>query len=139
MLSRKITDGCEFVVFDMEWNQPFPGKEYPFDVSTLTGEIIEIGAVKYVYDNGQLIQQDVFSQDVRPTQYKKLHYHVKKVTQKKNSDLMKGRPFEDVSREFLEFCGPDAILVGWGNSDPAMLTLIQKPSSFSMSFIIVFA
>ena len=60
MLSRKITDGCEFVVFDMEWNQPFPGKEYPFDVSTLTGEIIEIGAVKYIYDNGQLIKRDVF-------------------------------------------------------------------------------
>ena len=41
MLSRKITDGTEFVVFDMEWNQPMPGKEYPFDVSKLTGEIIE--------------------------------------------------------------------------------------------------
>ena len=55
MLSRKITDGTEFVVFDMEWNQPMPGKEYPFEVSKLTGEIIEIGAFKYIYDNGELI------------------------------------------------------------------------------------
>ena len=46
MLSKKIIDGTEFVVFDMEWNQPMPGKEYPFDVSRLTGEIIEIGAFK---------------------------------------------------------------------------------------------
>ena len=87
MLSRKITDGTEFVVFDMEWNQPMPGKEYPFDVSKLTGEIIEIGALKYEYDNGELIYKDAFSTDIVPVKYTKLHYHVKKVTHKKNADL----------------------------------------------------
>ena len=46
MLSKKIVDGCEFVVFDLEWNQPIPGKTYDFDCSTLTGEIIEIGACR---------------------------------------------------------------------------------------------
>ena len=48
MLSRMIKDGDVFIVFDLEWNQPFPGKEYSFDVSGLTGEIIEIGAVRMV-------------------------------------------------------------------------------------------
>ena len=122
MLSRKITDGTEFVVFDMEWNQPMPGKEYPFDVSKLTGEIIEIGALKYVYDNGELIYQDTFSTDIAPVKYTKLHYHVKKVTHKKNADLLNGIPFKDAYTKFRKFCG-DAILVGWGSSDPSMLKM----------------
>ena len=122
MLSRKITDGTEFVVFDMEWNQPMPGKEYPFDVSKLTGEIIEIGALKYVYDNGELIYNDSFSADIAPVKYTKLHYHVKKVTHKKNSDLLNGIPFESAYRSFRNFCG-DSILVGWGSSDPSMLKM----------------
>ena len=122
MLSRKITDGTEFVVFDMEWDQPMPGKEYPFEVSRLTGEIIEIGALKYIYDNGELIYRDSFSTDIIPVKYTKLHYHVKKVTHKKNSDLQKGIPFKDAYSLFRNFCG-DAILVGWGSSDPAMLKM----------------
>ena len=123
MLSRKITDGTEFVVFDMEWNQALPGKEYEFEVSDLTGEIIEVGAVKYVYDNGHLLRKATFSEDIKPVMYRKLHYHVKKVTHKTNKDLAKGRPFADVYKEFRKFTGEDAILVGWGNSDPAMLKM----------------
>ena len=122
MLSKKITDGTEFVVFDMEWNQPMPGKEYPFDVSKLTGEIIEIGALKYIYDNGELIYKDSFSTSITPVQYTKLHYHVKKVTHKKNTDLLKGIPFKEAYSRFRAFCG-DAILVGWGSSDPGMLKM----------------
>jgi len=122
MLSRKITDGTEFVVFDMEWNQPMPGKEYPFDVSKLTGEIIEIGALKYVYDNGEIIYKAAFSTDIAPVKYTKLHYHVKKVTHKKNSDLLNGISFQEAYSQFRKFCG-DSILVGWGSSDPSMLKM----------------
>ena len=122
MLSKKITNGTEFVVFDMEWNQPMPGKEYSFDVSKLTGEIIEIGALKYVYDNGEIIFKDTFSTSIVPVQYTKLHYHVKKVTHKKNVDLLKGIPFKEAYSLFRDFCG-DAILVGWGSSDPGMLKM----------------
>lgn len=32
-----ITDSTQFVIFDMEWNQPFPGKQYSFDASNLKG------------------------------------------------------------------------------------------------------
>ena len=138
MLSRKITDGTEFVVFDMEWNQPMPGKEYPFDVSKLTGEIIEIGAFKYVYDNGELIYKDPFSTDIIPVKYTKLHYHVKKVTHKKNADLLNGIPFRDAYSQFREFCG-DAILVGWGSSDPSMLKMnlefFEMDSKLNMFFL----
>lgn len=138
MISRKITDGTEFVVFDMEWNQPMPGKEYPFDVSKLTGEIIEIGAFKYVYDNGELLYRDSYSADIAPVEYTKLHYHVKKVTHKKNSDLANGIPFREAYASFRKFCG-DAILVGWGSADPSMLKMnlsfFEMNSKLDMFFL----
>ncbi len=126
MLNRKITDGDIFIVFDMEWNQPLPGKEYPFEVSSLTGEIIEIGAVKYVYTNGTLVEQGIFSWDIKPACYRTIHYHVKKVTHKTNEDLKNGKPFADVYKAFKEFCGENAILCGWGNSDTDMLKMNLK-------------
>lgn len=121
MLSRMIKDGDIFIVFDLEWNQPIPGKEYDFDVSDLPGEIIEIGAVKLKYDNGTVIPIDVFSCDIKPEYYKVLHFHVKKVTHKSNSDLSRGVSFPDAYRRFRDFCGSDPILGGWGNSDTDML------------------
>lgn len=126
MLNKKIADGDIFVVFDMEWNQPLPGKEYPFDVSSLTGEIIELGAVKYVYEQGKLTEMGVFSSDIKPVCYKTIHYHVKKVTHKTNEDLKNGKPFDEVYRAFSDFCGQDAILAGWGNSDTDMLKMNLK-------------
>lgn len=126
MLSKKIVDGCEFIVFDLEWNQPIPGKDYDFDCSNLTGEIIEIGACRYVYESGDLVFKGTYSADIIPAVYTRLHYHVRKVTGKKNSDLKKGQPFAEAYKGFREFCGPDAILVGWGNSDPAMLKMNLK-------------
>lgn len=119
----KITDGTSFIVFDMEWNQPFPGKEYSFDASKLTGEIIEIGAVKYTYENGAVFKVASFSENVRPQFYTKLHYHVRKLTHKSDSDLMKGILFSQAYTKFKEFCGDDCILTGWGTSDPEMLKL----------------
>ena len=126
LLSRKIEDKTVFIVFDMEWNQPFPGRDYKFDVSSLSGEIIEIGAVKYVYDSGILTEKDIFSCDVRPCKYTTLHYHVKKVTHKTNDDLKSGISFEEAYTKFRKFCGDDFILVGWGNSDPDMLKMNLK-------------
>lgn len=126
MLSRKIKDGDVFIVFDLEWNQPLPGKEYGFDVSTLTGEIIEIGAVKLVYMQGMLIERGVFSCDIKPVCYKTIHYHVKKVTHKTNADLARGESFTDAYTKFREFCGSDAILAGWGNNDTDMLKMNLK-------------
>ncbi|MBQ4271558.1 MAG: exonuclease domain-containing protein [Clostridiales bacterium] len=126
MLDRKIEDGTVFVVFDMEWNQPFTGKEYDFEVSELSGEIIEIGAVRYEYQNGTINRTGVFSCDIKPVKYKKLHFHVKKVTHKTNEDLKNGIDFKTAYEKFQKFCGPNAILAGWGNSDPDMLKMNLK-------------
>ena len=79
-----------------------------------------------MYENGDLVCKGTYSADIVPAVYTRLHYHVRKVTRKKNSDLKKGQPFADAYNGFREFCGPDAILVGWGNSDPAMLKMNLK-------------
>lgn len=123
LLNRRIEDGTAIVVFDMEWNQPIAGKNYNFEVSDLSGEIIEIGAVKYIYSEGMLTEKGVFSCDIMPQKYTKIHYHVKKVTHKTNEDLKKGKPFSEAYYEFRDFCGEDCILAGWGNSDPDMLKM----------------
>lgn len=134
MINEKIKNGTEFVIFDMEWNQPFPGREYKFDVSTLTGEIIEIGAVKFIYRDGKFEDAGIFSCDIKPQRYTKLHYHVKKVTHKTDADLLNGISFKKAYEKFMEFCGPDAILVGWGNSDPDMLKMNLK--FFDMDYML---
>ena len=123
MLSKEIRSGAVFIVFDLEWNQPLPGRHYGFDTSRLTGEIIEIGAVRYIYDDGVLRPDGVFSRDIKPVRYRKLHFHVKKVTGKSDSDLEKGIPFKVAYDEFKSFCGAEAILGGWSGSDTDMLRM----------------
>lgn len=122
----KINNGTTFVVFDMEWNQPIAGKQYWFDASSLNGEIIEIGAVKYEYVNGSLVEVGEFSCDIKPKYYTTIHYHVKKVTHKTNADLRKGISFGSAYEQFRAFCGDNSILAGWGTSDPSMLKLNLK-------------
>lgn len=121
MLSRKMVDGTELVVFDMEWNQPFSGKTVSNDITVLPGEIIEIGAVRYEYYDGRLNRKGTFSCDIRPVVYKKLHYHVMKITHKTDQDLKRGIGFEEAAQKFREFTSGADLLVGWGNSDPKIL------------------
>ena len=121
MLSKKMIDGTELVVFDMEWNQPFSGKTVSNEIAVLPGEIIEIGAVRYEYSDGRLNRKGTFSCDIRPVVYKKLHYHVMKITHKTDADLKKGIGFEEAAARFREFTEGADLLVGWGNSDPKIL------------------
>ena len=118
---RQIADNTRFIIFDLEWNQPWPGRDYGIDTSDLKGEIIDIGAEKYTYTGGTLVYAGSFSTQVRPRVYRRLHYHVQKLTHKTNKDIKNGIPFEEAYRDFADFCGDDYILVGWGNSDPGIL------------------
>lgn len=101
------------IVFDMEWNMgyPKPGEEH-FD------EIIEIGAVK-VEDWREIVGQ--YKEYVRPTVHKAIHHHVRKMLPFGKKDLKGAADFRTVIREFKAWCGPDAQLVSWGNSDIAVL------------------
>ncbi|MCF0154633.1 MAG: exonuclease, partial [Veillonella sp.] len=69
----------DYIIFDLEWNQP-----YSNDISflkrakmPLTGEIIQIGAVKL---NSDLEIVDKFSMLVKPKYLKYMHKHVSELT-----------------------------------------------------------
>ena len=101
------------IVFDMEWNMgyPKPGEDH-FD------EIIEIGAVKV--ENWQQVT-DQYKEYIRPTVHRAIHHHVRKMLPFGKKDLKGAANFRTVIQEFKEWCGPDAQLVSWGNSDIAVL------------------
>ncbi|MCI9590576.1 MAG: exonuclease domain-containing protein [Lachnospiraceae bacterium] len=115
-----------YIVFDLEWNQSPGGKEgsvigFPF-------EIIEIGAIKL---NDKLEQIDTFHQFVRPKVYKKLHYKILEVTHMELEVLNReGRPFPQVVKSFLDWCGDvknDVRFCTWGSMD---LTELQRNMDF---------
>lgn len=102
-----------YIVFDLEWNQSPHGKadsieEFPF-------EIIEIGAVKL---DEAFRQTEEFHRLVRPQVYKQIHYAISEVTHMNMGELKEsGEKFPLVVKEFLEWCGPEAVYCTWGSMD----------------------
>lgn len=101
-----------YIVFDLEWNQSPGGKKD--SNSRLPFEIIEIGAVKL---NEQLETVDSFQRLIKPQVYNWIHDSIHEVIHVDYKDLMKGTPFPQAAREFLEWCGPQYRFFTWGNQD----------------------
>ena len=109
----------KYVVFDMEWNQTYGcERRLPYG-RTLTGEIIEIGAVRLDED---FRAEDSFKVYVRPVYYKKLHSMVRRLTGI-TADLLReeGVTFREAYERFLAFCGDDFVTMTWGDSDLPVL------------------
>ena len=113
-----------YIVFDLEWNQSPNGKEDSVD--HLPFEIIEIGAVKL--DEG-FCQAGEFHKLIRPQVYKKLHFKISEVTHMDMRKLcQEGQRFEDVIREFVEWCGEEEYcFCTWGSMD---LTELQRNMAY---------
>ncbi|MBQ8397200.1 MAG: exonuclease domain-containing protein [Clostridia bacterium] len=110
-----------YIVLDMEWNQPYAPvcvERAPFP---LIGEIIQIGAVMLSDDGGRLEIIDEFKETISPTYYTKLHKGVKKVTGLSQSDISNGRPFPEAIFDFRIWCGSPCVLLTWGRDDIPML------------------
>ena len=101
-----------YIVFDLEWNQSPDGKKGKNE--KLPFEIIEIGAVKL---NSRKEITDRFHRLIRPTVYKWIHDSIHEVIHVDYKDLLKGIPFVQAVREFLEWCGTDWSFCTWGNQD----------------------
>ena len=69
----------DYIVLDMEWNQPWPGSPSARKVLPvqIRGEILQIGAVR-VTEAGQVA--DEFNVLIRPKYYRKLNRRVSKLT-----------------------------------------------------------
>lgn len=109
----------KYIVLDMEWNQSAGGCRTLPDGRPLTGEIIEIGAVRL---GEGFDAEERFKALVKPVFYRRIHKKVRELTGIDNAMLSEsGVPFAKAFGDFLSFCGEDFATVTWGNSDIAVL------------------
>ena len=111
----------DYIVLDMEWNQPWPGSPSARKVLPvqIRGEIIQIGAVRVTQDQQVA---DEFQVLIQPKYYRRLNRRVSKLTGIKESQLrQEGIPMEDAMAQFRSWCGEDVIFLTWGFDDITIL------------------
>ncbi len=111
----------DYIVLDMEWNQPWPGSPSARKVLPvqIRGEILQIGAVRVTEDREVA---DEFQVLIRPKFYKRLNRRVSKLTGIKESQLRdEGVAMEDAIAAFRTWCGSDVIFLTWGFDDITIL------------------
>ena len=113
----RIGATLNYIILDLEWNQ---SNRTPQAADQLIFEIIEIGAIKLSEDRNMIGE---FSELVKPQVYHEMHRYTSKLIHLQMEELEKGRPFPEVMREFLDWCGEDIMFCSWGPSD---LTELQK-------------
>lgn len=107
-----------YIILDLEWNQPFNMKMMIKEPIMLSGEIIQIGAVK-LDERFHLV--DTFKIMVTPKYYRTMHRKVSKLTNIKTEDLQYGFPFKKAFNHFRDWCGDDFAFLTWGPDDIEML------------------
>ena len=110
-----------YIVLDMEWNQPWPGSPSAKKVLPvqIRGEIIQIGAVRITEDRQV---GDEFQVLIKPKFYRRLNRRVSKLTGIKESQLRdEGIPMVEAMERFRSWCGEDVIFLTWGFDDITIL------------------
>ena len=110
-----------YIVLDMEWNQPWPGSPSAKKVLpvAIRGEIIQIGAVRVTEDQAVT---DEFQILIKPKFYRHLNRRVSKLTGIKESRLREeGVPFPEAMEAFRSWCGEDIVFLTWGVDDIGIL------------------
>ena len=111
----------DYIVLDMEWNQPWPGSPSSKKVLpvAIRGEIIQIGAVRVTEDQ---FVTDEFQVMIQPKFYRRLNRRVSKLTGIKEERLrQEGVPFPEAMEQFKAWCGEDIIFLTWGFDDIGIL------------------
>ena len=111
----------DYIVLDMEWNQPWPGSPSSKKVLpvAIRGEIIQMGAVRITEDQQVA---DEFQVMIRPKYYRRLNRRVSKLTGIKESRLREeGIPLPDAMEQFRTWCGENVIFLTWGFDDITIL------------------
>ena len=108
-----------YVVFDLEWNQGNQAQQT--EHADIPFEVIEIGAVKL---NDKYVMINEFSRLIKPEIYREMHQYTSKLIHLQMEELERGRPFVEVMKDFLEWCGTEEYLFcSWGSLD---LTELQR-------------
>lgn len=106
-----------YIVFDLEWNQSSDRREPDVGIPF---EIVEIGAVK-LNDKKEIIGE--FNQLVKPQIFQTIHYMTTKIIHIDKEELATGKPFPEVAKDFLSWCGKNYMFCTWGTLD---LTEFQR-------------
>ena len=107
----------DYIVLDMEWNQPWPGSPSSKKVLPvpIRGEIIQIGAVRLTTDK---VVADEFQVLIRPKYYRRLNRRISKLTGIKDARLREeGISFPEAIEKFRAWCGEDITFLTWGFDD----------------------
>ena len=110
-----------YIVLDMEWNQPWPGSPSAKKVLpvAIRGEIIQIGAVRVTEEQAVT---DEFQILIKPKYYRHLNRRVSKLTGIKETLLREeGVPFPEAMEQFRQWCGSDIVFLTWGFDDIGIL------------------
>ncbi len=110
-----------YIVLDMEWNQPWPGSPSSKKILpvSIRGEIIQIGAVRVTQSREVA---DEFQVLVRPKYYRSLNRRVSKLTGIKESRLKaEGIGFAEAMEQFRTWCGENVVFLTWGFDDIPIL------------------
>ena len=111
----------DYIVLDMEWNQPWPGSPSSRKVLPvqIRGEIIQLGAVRLREDR---TVADEFQVLIKPKYYKRLNRRVGKLTGIKEAQLRdEGVGMVDAMKRFRQWCGEDVTFLTWGFDDITIL------------------
>lgn len=109
----------EYIIYDLEWNQPASWETAVQEPIYLDGEIIEIGAVKL---DEAFRPVDEFKVYILPSFYKKMHHAVASLTRICDKLLAReGVPFPEAFRKFMDWCGEDCTFMTWSMSDLPVL------------------
>ena len=93
-----------YIILDLEWNQPSTKEELIKSPDPLYGEIIQFGAVKM---NMEKQVTGTFKAMVKPVYYTKMNSKVEQITGIDEDELEDGKTFPQVYADFIEFCGED--------------------------------
>ncbi len=111
----------DYIVLDMEWNQPWPGSPSAKKVLPvqIRGEILQIGAVRVTQDRQV---EDEFQVLIKPKYYRRLNRRVSKLTGIKESRLREeGVSMQEAMEQFRAWCGENVIFLTWGFDDITIL------------------
>ena len=108
-----------YVIFDLEWNQPADRSLMVEEPVYLTGELIELGAVKL---DGSFRIIDELKLYFKPIHYTRMHRRIATLTGISDRTLaQEALPFGEACGRFLDFCGEECTLMTWSMSDLPML------------------
>lgn len=105
----------DYIIFDLEWNQPVNSAKSP---EMPHGEIIQIGFIA-VSGSFDITHREELM--IKPVIYRKMNPYVSTLTGIKQSDIDGGLTFADAFGRFAEHFGGDTVLITWGDDDMPIL------------------